>query len=1024
MEIDFIPLAEIEFIKEMTEVLERRSSIVLDSGDGQAEESHALQISTIKDGHNSGRAYYLRVESQEKMETLMRFLQKSSKAARRRVEAQSFFRKSQHTVRKIYESNVVQGLIAVLIAASFICAIIEAQYLNPNAPDSGATDSHTRGGSAQADAAAYGVPAVSAPSGADPAEDGARPALAVAMERLNMAFTVLFAVELAVNALSYWFRPFVTNPWSILDTIVVVMSVAAAAATSKPTGIVRALRALRVIRLFGRIRSFRKIITALTMAMLPVFNVLLILFLLISLGAVIGVALFGEETPEYFGVFDLAFLTLFHVTTGEPWPHELPRLNADGSANWVTGGFTLVYTIIVHLVVMEVSVAVLLDNFIGASTRMEMDEKLEQAERKQREQQMKNPLEPLLLKLAREFSDSQDLSDRLRCLYERLDSDQSGGLDSYEFCAAINKLDFTPRIHISDSDFASITQDGELCDARGQLGLDEFERVMRRQIRHLAQSKLSLISHGDRSPAEVDFMQFGTLKMIFMEQTRAEDELRRTRELVLAALGVGGVGGSQAGSRRGSAAERRKSDCRCDWLPAKCRPPPEKEAGLAQGKELAGDSACYYSGGISSGAASGAIWRDSVKGVDRDGDRRLRELLDGAVERGLERLCKEHVRPLREEVAGVLAALRDGAMRGPLRVTDRVTMSKYQSSSVMVERNRFLAGGECGGGFPAAALEEAQFRGECSIAPIESEDPAAAGTSLLGEIGGGSGEWRKAHSAGGGGSEYATYDCAKGTRAAGGEASRADGVWWEDSPSSGQGVGQGGSPKKSPLLPLRRGPRSTAESPRFQRYAAPSVRAGAAVPFSSAGEEAGDGCSGSRDSPCDGGGGGTPCHPSTSDCVGSLPSQRFAAAYSRRSAAEPPTTFHQRHTQRRSENQQLQRMREVGIDLARLANGAATGDGSLDPGLEDDLSANACLQLSPAGWPSHAQPMYGISPSPCSSSGDGADAVALGDGGARSSGGQSGGDDVVRKEDVDLILPWPFADAGRDSPGGANDSES
>ena len=50
--------------------------------------------------------------------------------------------------------------------------------------------------------------------------------------------------------------------------------------------------------------------------------------------------------------------------------------------------------------------------------RMEQEEKLEQAERKQREQQMKNPLEPLLLKLAREFSDSEDLSDRLRCLYE------------------------------------------------------------------------------------------------------------------------------------------------------------------------------------------------------------------------------------------------------------------------------------------------------------------------------------------------------------------------------------------------------------------------------------------------------------------------------------------------------------------------------------------------------------------------------------------------------------------------------
>lgn len=40
----------------------------------------------------------------------------------------------------------------------------------------------------------------------------------------------------------------------------------------------------QVIRLFGRVRSLKKIVTAMTMAMLPVLNVFLILFLLISMG--------------------------------------------------------------------------------------------------------------------------------------------------------------------------------------------------------------------------------------------------------------------------------------------------------------------------------------------------------------------------------------------------------------------------------------------------------------------------------------------------------------------------------------------------------------------------------------------------------------------------------------------------------------------------------------------------------------------------------------------------------------------
>ena len=81
---------------------------------------------------------------------------------------------------------------------------------------------------------------------------------------------------------------------------------------------------------------------------------------------------------------------------------------------------------------------------------------------------------------------------------------------------------FKPPIHLSDSDFVSITQNGQLCDYRGQvrpryafiwppsflflwnhdrssfmfkqLGPKEFEVVMRRQIRHVAQVRLH-VSH-------------------------------------------------------------------------------------------------------------------------------------------------------------------------------------------------------------------------------------------------------------------------------------------------------------------------------------------------------------------------------------------------------------------------------------------------------------------------------------------------------------------------------------------------
>jgi hypothetical protein len=103
------------------------------------------------------------------------------------------------------------------------------------------------------------------------------------IEVLNLLFTAIFTVELAINALAHWFWPFVTDVWSQIDSFVVIMSIIPLFVPNQNTGIVRILRAFRILRLFRRVPSLRKIITALTMALLPVLNVFCILFLLLGI---------------------------------------------------------------------------------------------------------------------------------------------------------------------------------------------------------------------------------------------------------------------------------------------------------------------------------------------------------------------------------------------------------------------------------------------------------------------------------------------------------------------------------------------------------------------------------------------------------------------------------------------------------------------------------------------------------------------------------------------------------------------
>ncbi len=146
--------------------------------------------------------------------------------------------------------------------------------------------------------------------------------------------------------------------------------------------------------------------------------------------------------------FSLALVTLFHITAGEPWPEEPLLLDENRTVNWKVCSFHMAYEITVNWVILQVrkipahiehiviteqdiklgcsqresapqvSVAALLDNFISSSSQIEIEEKLQEADLCVRDRMERNPMEPLLIKLAREFTDNQDLSDRLLKLYK------------------------------------------------------------------------------------------------------------------------------------------------------------------------------------------------------------------------------------------------------------------------------------------------------------------------------------------------------------------------------------------------------------------------------------------------------------------------------------------------------------------------------------------------------------------------------------------------------------------------------
>ena len=100
------------------------------------------------------------------------------------------------------------------------------------------------------------------------------------LEAVDTAFTVIFTVELVLNAFAHWFKPFISDGWNIFDFIVVAMSLVALGPVKVPVNVIRSLRAFRVIRLFGRLKGLKNIVTALAssgMAVLQALPILLII---------------------------------------------------------------------------------------------------------------------------------------------------------------------------------------------------------------------------------------------------------------------------------------------------------------------------------------------------------------------------------------------------------------------------------------------------------------------------------------------------------------------------------------------------------------------------------------------------------------------------------------------------------------------------------------------------------------------------------------------------------------------------
>ncbi|NXM62017.1 SCN5A protein, partial [Illadopsis cleaveri] len=219
------------------------------------------------------------------------------------------------------------------------------------------------------------------------------------LSKINIIFVTIFTAECVLKLLAlrqYYF----SNAWNIFDLVVVIMSLVALLLSSignafehflPPTlfRVIRLARIGRILRLIRGAKGIRTLLFALMMSLPALFNIGLLLFLVMFIYAIFGMANFayvkmedGIDDMFNFQTFANSMLCLFQITTSAGWDGLLsPILNTgppfcDPNIRGTIGEcgkpaigiiYFVSYIIISFLIVVNMYIAVILENFNAAT---------------------------------------------------------------------------------------------------------------------------------------------------------------------------------------------------------------------------------------------------------------------------------------------------------------------------------------------------------------------------------------------------------------------------------------------------------------------------------------------------------------------------------------------------------------------------------------------------------------------------------------------------------------------------------
>ena len=146
--------------------------------------------------------------------------------------------------------------------------------------------------------------------------------------------------------------------------------------------------------------------------------------------------------------------------------------------------FFFLYTLITSLVLINVVVAVLLDNFTQCHNQVEAEARAEKAgARITGYSKSRRCLEPLMNEILGEYDNFEHLDTKIDSLFRAFDLSEDGALSFQELQRGFHLLGLTKTINLSLDDWDYLTRGGIFLNDDSRMSAEQFHKVMMLEVR-------------------------------------------------------------------------------------------------------------------------------------------------------------------------------------------------------------------------------------------------------------------------------------------------------------------------------------------------------------------------------------------------------------------------------------------------------------------------------------------------------------------------------------------------------------